>query len=101
MAHNYQYLNSGILGTLTVCVHQCYATFRILNKHGEVLHASYVDFYSKVPNESIRFVSKEYAEDDYILEVQVSGEQPVWFNKRGDRFGSTDCYVNISKVLVK
>ena len=78
-----------------------YATFRILNKHGEVLHASYVDFYSKVPNESIRFVSKEYAEDDYILEVQVSGEQPVWFNKRGDRLGSTDCYVNISKVLVK
>lgn len=77
-----------------------YATVRVLDKEGHSLHSSYVDFYSKVPDESVRFVSKEYSENDYILEIEVAGEQPVWYNKRGDRYGSNDFYVNVSKVIV-
>lgn len=77
-----------------------YAIVRIRNQAGECLHASYVDFYSKVPDKGIRFISKEYAEGDYVLEVEVSGEQSVWYNKKGTRFGSTGCHVDVSHLIV-
>lgn len=76
-----------------------YATVRILNKTGgAVLDSSYVDFYSLVPNDGIRYVSKEYPEGRYVLEVEVAGEQPVWYNKRGDRFGSNGYFVTITET---
>lgn len=78
-----------------------YAEIRIKNKKGDVVHNSLVDFYSKVEDYGPRFVSKTYPEDEYILEVEVIGENPVWFNKRGDRFGSTDFFVNVGETIVE
>ena len=65
------------------------------------MHDSLVDFYSKVEDNGLRFVSKVYPEDEYILEVEVAGENPIWFNKRGDRFGSTDFFVNVTETIVE
>ena len=78
-----------------------YARIRIKDKEGKILHDSLVDFYSKVEDEGPRFVSKTYPEAEYILEVEVTGENPVWFNKRGDRFGSTGFSVNVDKTIVE
>ncbi len=78
-----------------------YAEVRIKNKEGDVLHTSLVDFYSKTEDLGPRFVSKSYPEGDYILEVEVTGKNPVWFNKKGDRFGSTDCFINVSEFVVE
>lgn len=75
-----------------------YATVRILDKTGTVLDLSYIDFYSLVPNDGIRYVSKEYPDGEYMLEVEVSGEQSVWYNKRGDRFGSNGYFVTINET---
>lgn len=76
-----------------------YATVSIRNSSGEKIHSSYVDFYSKVTDDGLRFASKRYPEDDYILEIEVSGEQPVWYNKRKTRFGSNGYDVNVDYVI--
>lgn len=78
-----------------------YAWVRIKDKDGIQLHNSLVDFYSKIENKGLRFVSKTYPEDEYMLEIEVAGENPVWFNKRGDRFGSSNFYVNVSETIVE
>lgn len=78
-----------------------YAIVRVLNKDGESLHTSYVDFYSKVPDEAVRFVSRKYPEDDYTIEVDVAEEQPVWFDKKGNRFGSIGYNVSVTKSVVE
>ncbi len=78
-----------------------YAWVRIKDKDGGLLHNSLVDFYSKVNDLSPRFVSKTYPEGDYLLEIEVAGENPVWFNKRGDRFGSSDFFINVSETIVE
>ncbi len=78
-----------------------YAWVRIKDKDGVLLHNSLVDFYSKVDDLSSRFVSKPYPEGDYLLEIEIAGENPVWFNKRGDRFGSTDFFINVSETIVE
>lgn len=81
--------------------HGGYAKVRIINQEEKILHESYVDFYSKVPDDGIRFVSKEYPSGNYRLEIEVSGEQPVWFSKNGTRFGSDGFFVNVSKISVE
>lgn len=78
-----------------------YGLVRITDSKGETVHSSLVDFYSKAGDYAPRFVSRTYPEDDYVLEVEVTGEYPVWYNKRGDRFGSTDCFVNVAETTVE
>ena len=78
-----------------------YAYIRIFDNDRNCLHSSYVDFYSKVADESLKFSSRPYDEGDYTLEVEVAGENPVSFDKRGQRFGSTDYYVNVTKILIQ
>lgn len=78
-----------------------YAKIRIMDKNGDILHNSLVDFYSKVEDNGVRFVSRTYPEGEYILEVEVSGENPVWFNKRGDCFGSSDFFVNVKETITE
>ncbi len=48
-----------------------------------------------------RFVSKTYPEDEYLLEIEVTGEYPVWFKMNVDRCGSTDYYINVSETIVE
>lgn len=78
-----------------------YAWVSIKDKDGEILHRQYVDFYSKAKDFAPRYVSRFYPEDDYVLEVEVSGENSVWFDKKENRFGSMDYFVNVSKTIVE
>ena len=77
-----------------------YAEVRILSEIGKVMHCSLVDFYSKVPDKGCRFLSKKMPMDNYVLEVKVTGEPPVWFDKDGTRFGSDNCYVSVEKTVL-
>ena len=78
-----------------------YATVSILNGDGKVLDQLFVDFYSKVPDEGLRFVSKNYPEEKYRLRIEVSGMQPVWYNKKKTiRYGSQGYSVNVIKTIV-
>ena len=73
-----------------------YARISIKDSKGKTLHSQLVDFYSKTPSEGLRYVSRQYPEDHYTVEVEVVGEQPVWFDKKGTRFGSVGYNVDIS-----
>lgn len=57
--------------------------------------------YSKVPDYAPQYVSRLYPEDDYVLEVEVSGENSVWSDKTGTWFGGTDYFVNVYKTIVE
>ncbi|MBO5180445.1 MAG: family 43 glycosylhydrolase [Paraprevotella sp.] len=78
-----------------------YAWVSIKDREGNILHRQYVDFYSKAPDYAPQYVSRLYPEDDYVLEVEVSGENSVWSDKTGTWFGGTDYFVNVSKTIVE
>ena len=77
-----------------------YATFSILDSENNVLDRSFIDFYSKVPDEGIRFFSKNYPKGTYRLRIEVTGTQSVWYNKKKTiRYGSHGYWVNITKTI--
>ena len=63
-------------------------------------HGHNSDFYSKVPDKAVRFMSPELPKGEYTLKIEVTGIVPEWFQKNGTRFGSSDCYVNINDIVV-
>lgn len=61
----------------------------------------FVDFYSEVPDEGIRFISREYPDGKYKLQIKVTGTWPVWYNKaKTIRYGGHGYYVNVTKIVV-
>jgi hypothetical protein len=81
--------------------HGGYALVSILNGKKEIIHSSVIDFYSKYPDCGVRFLSPRLSEGGYTLAVEVTGEQPVWYNKkRTIRYGSGDCFVTVSHFRI-
>lgn len=80
--------------------HGGYADIRILDKKGKVIYSSLVDFYSKVPDCAVRFISRNYPYEEYTLEIEVAGIQSVWYDKRKNRYGSNDYFVNVEKIVI-
>jgi len=78
-----------------------YGRVSILTMKGDTVHTSLVDFYSLSPSCDIRYISPELPKAKYKLVVEPTGEMPVWFNKRGDRFGSTGTSINVQYLYVK
>lgn len=62
--------------------------------------ATYVDFYAKVPEEGLRFVSPELPHGDHVLRVSVTGEIPQWSDKQRSRYGSTGSDVTLTAAVV-
>ena len=77
-----------------------YAVIRILDAEGTSVYSNMIDFYSKVAEDGIRFVSPLLPEGEYTLEVECVGEHPHWFNKRGDYFGSREDWVQVDEIRV-
>lgn len=76
-----------------------YANVIILNSKGETVHVSLVDFYSKVTDKAVRFISPQLVKGEYTVKIEVSGIIPEWFKKNGDRFGSNNSYVRINDII--
>lgn len=77
-----------------------YGKVTILNSKGDIQHSSLIDFYSKVKDKGVRFISPLLPHDNYIIRVEVTGIIPEWFQKNGTRFGSSSCNVMISDFIV-
>lgn len=78
--------------------HGGYGRIVIADKKGSVLQQVMVDFYSKVSDHGIRFVSPSLPKGKYTVTVEVSGEQGLWYKKDGTRFGSDDYYVRVDEI---
>ena len=77
-----------------------YARVTIGDKNNRIITSSLVDFYSKIPNRGIRYVSPQLPKGKYTLKVEVTGIFPIWTDKSKARFGSFDSYVNIEEIVV-
>jgi hypothetical protein len=78
--------------------HSGYAKVSILDKSGKEIHSLLLDFYSKVAERSVRFISPELTESDYMLLIEVTGEYPSWSDKTKRQYGSDNCFINIEKI---
>lgn len=80
--------------------HGAFAVLKIYDKKQEVVHSSFVDFYSKVPDSAIRFKSPELPYGNYTLKVEVTGNMSEWFKKDGTRFGSKDTFIVVTDFFI-
>ncbi len=78
--------------------HGGYAQVRIFDKNGKEIYSSLLDFYSNETERSVRFISPELTESDYMLLIEVTGEHPSWSNKAKQHYGSDNCFINIEKI---
>lgn len=80
--------------------HGGYARVNILNKQRTKVYSSLVDFYSKVADHAIRFITPTLPKGKYTLEIEVTGNRPVWTDKSKTIFGSDNTYVTVSDIIV-
>ncbi len=78
-----------------------YGKVTILSSKGDTVHTALVDFYSLTPTFDIRYISPALPKAKYKLVVEPTGESPVWFDKRQNRFGSTGTDVDVRYLYVK
>lgn len=65
-----------------------YARVTVCDAAGEELLRTTVDFYSKYEYTSLKFLSPQWEEGDYVLRVEPLGEHPKWSDKRFSDYGS-------------
>lgn len=79
--------------------HSGYARINILNKKGEKVYTSLVDFYSKAKDQAIRFITPRLAKGQYTLMIEVTGVKPNWTDKTKKIYGSDNSYVTITELV--
>ena len=79
--------------------HSGYARMNILDKKGEKIYSSLVDFYSKAHDHATRFKTPQFAEREYSLVIEVTGISPTWTDKTKRIYGSDDCFVTITDIV--
>jgi hypothetical protein len=77
-----------------------YGRITIVDAKGHTMHTNLIDFYSKVDDHGLRYVSPLLPHDQYTLVVECAGEHPHWSNKRGDYFGSREDWITVEEVRV-
>ena len=77
-----------------------YGRITIVDSKGRTMHTNLIDFYSKVDDHGLRYVSPLLPHDQYTLVVECAGEHPHWSNKRGDYFGSREDWITVEEVRV-
>lgn len=84
---------------ITNC-HSGYAEVNIYNAKKKKVYTSLVDFYSKNPDDAVRFMSPVLPRGTYTFEVVNTEDYPVWTDKSKARFGSDNSYVTLKKFYV-
>lgn len=79
--------------------HSGYARMNILDKKGEKIYSSLVDFYSKANDHATRFKTPQLTEGEYTLVIEVTGISPTWTDKTKRIYGSDDCFVTITDIV--
>lgn len=79
--------------------HSGYARMNILDKKGEKIYSSLVDFYSKANDHATRFMTPQLAKGEYTQVIEVTGISPTWTDKTKRIYGSDDCFVTITDIV--
>ena len=79
--------------------HSGYARIVIKAADGRILRDDLVDCYSKAPvADALVYVSPALDDSAASVSIVPNGDYPVWFNKRGDRFGSDSTAVTVKEI---
>ena len=81
--------------------HGGYARMTLQDETGDTLHTSLADFYSKVKDNGIRFITPTQPEGDYTLTIEVTGISPQWTDKSKTVYGSDNTYVTIGNLYAE
>jgi hypothetical protein len=77
-----------------------YGRVEILDgERGQVLHSLLVDFYSKVPDHGLRYVSPALPAGQKVVRVTATGTFPEWFDKARHRYGALDTFVTTTDII--
>lgn len=77
-----------------------YGRVSILDEEGNTVHGNLIDFYSKVDDHGLRYVSPPLPRASYTLVVECAGEHPEWSDKRKNHYGSREDWVTVEEVIV-
>lgn len=77
-----------------------YGRVSILDEEENTVHCNLVDFYSKVDDHGLRYVSPLLPRASYTLVVECAGEHPEWSDKRKNHYGSREDWVTVEEVIV-
>ena len=77
-----------------------YARITVSDARGETVHAGYIDFYSAIQGNGLRYLTPELPAARYRLRIEATGEMPICFNKAGTRFGADGSQVSVSGLVV-
>ena len=77
-----------------------YGRVSILDEEGNTVHSNLIDFYSKVDDHGLRYVSPPLPRASYTLVVECAGEHPEWSDKRKNHYGSREDWVTVEEVIV-
>lgn len=77
-----------------------YAEITILDKDGDKLLQTSVDFYSKTPAEGLRWLSPPLPKDQYTLEIRASRMKPNWTDKSKTQYGSKGYKVSMTEIAL-
>lgn len=84
---------------ITDC-HSGYARVNIYNAKKKKIFTSLVDFYSKKPDEAVRFMSPDFPKGTYTLELVNTADSPTWTDKTKAIYGSDGTYVTLKGFFV-
>jgi hypothetical protein len=78
--------------------HGGYAQLTIQRRDGTTVRQALIDCYAKASDVGVRYASPILPEGRYLLQIEVTGDRGNWTDKRHNRYGADDCYVNVAAV---
>jgi len=77
-----------------------YGHIVIRNKKGEIVHDTWIDFYSNKTVEGLQYMSHILPKGEYTLTLKPTQSHWYWTEKSGRQWGSKDTFISFSKAMV-
>ncbi|GGF67521.1 family 43 glycosylhydrolase [Wenyingzhuangia marina] len=78
-----------------------YAKVDIQDEKGKTIQTNIIEMYCKYPESSLKYLSPVLTKGNYKLVVSVVGAHGNWYTKNGTKFGGTDDFVSVDKIIIK
>ena len=75
-----------------------YGRVRLLDKDGKLKHSWLVDWYSKVDDHGLRFISPIFETAEYMIEIEPNGDTFYWKEKGGKIWTADGTFVKVDGI---
>lgn len=80
--------------------HSGYAEVNIYNASKKKIYTSLIDFYSKNPDEAVRFITPVFPRGTYTVEIVNTQDFPTWTDKSKAIYGSDNSYITLKGFYI-